>query len=66
MSRFECDLYPEQRFRCLCCNFGCCDRFEIPVSPEEARAIDALHIPGAPSFDDCFRPGIMNAGLVIA
>lgn len=66
MSRFECDLYPEQRFRCLCCSFGCCDRFEIPVSPEEARAIDALHIPGAPSFDDCFRPGIMNAGLVIA
>ena len=56
MNRFECDLYPEQRSRCLCCDSGCCDRFEIAVTPEEAQSLEALHIPGTPPAEECFTP----------
>ncbi len=56
MSRFECDLYPELRVRCLCCDSGCCDRFEIDVTPEEVQALEALHIPGTPPAEECFTP----------
>ena len=56
MGRFECDLYPEQRVRCLCCDSGCCDRFEIAVTPEEVQSLEALHIPGTPPAEGCFSP----------
>lgn len=65
MDRFECDMYPEQRFRCLGCAGGCCDRFEIALAPGEAQAVEALRIPGAPPFDACFTPAPGRDELIL-
>ncbi len=61
MDSFQCELNPEQSSRCLCCEYGCCSRFEVLVTHQEATELMMLHLPDAPDFEGCFatsdRPG---------
>ncbi len=49
-------LHSGQRIRCFGCEEGCCVRFEIPVTQQEAEELLRLDLPGIPgNFDVCFE-----------
>ncbi len=51
------DFFPDSRFQCRCCEFGCCSRFEVSVTPEEREKIEKLGLVGVPPWEQCFLPG---------
>ena len=56
MGNFHCALNPDQAGRCLCCEVGCCNLFEVLVTRQEAADLMALRLPDVPDFDGCFAP----------
>ena len=56
MGNFHCALNPDQAGRCLCCEVGCCNLFEVLVTRQEAADLMALRLPDAVSYTHLTLP----------